>query len=174
MRSELVVEICKLINRLILKGTDVTFCWVPSHCGLFYNDKADIAAKQGSKKLPFVTELQVPFSIHECYSIITKTAWKKFSQNNHEIKNTFLPFKILDICAFVCSHNQNVYQARQIITLMSRWKLNAFTTKFKSNITCICGQHISPNHLTKCNAVRPFLPILDQHPFSEINKKIPC
>ena len=166
----LVVEICHLIDQLISKGTDVTFCWVPSHCGLYHNDRADIAAKHGSKNQIGVTEVTIPLSIHECYSLVTDTAWKIFKRNHPELNNLYLPFKVLDVNNLVISQSRNIFYSRKVLALMTRWKLNAFKTKYKNNISCLCGQQINPQHILTCQMVRQFVHVLEQHKMSDIVK----
>ena len=43
-------EIWHLIHLLSRKGTDIAFCWVPSHCGIFGNELANRSAKKGARK----------------------------------------------------------------------------------------------------------------------------
>ena len=38
IRSEMILEINHLIHSLSLRGTDITFCWIPSHSSFHYND----------------------------------------------------------------------------------------------------------------------------------------
>jgi len=40
-RSELMIEISQRIHELSVKGTHVTFCLVPSHSGIYYNDQVE-------------------------------------------------------------------------------------------------------------------------------------
>ena len=39
-----------MINCIMNRGIGIDFCWVPSHCGLYWNETADRLAKQGAKK----------------------------------------------------------------------------------------------------------------------------
>ena len=45
VRFDIIYEIQLLVLRLLIKGTGATFCWIPSHCGLIFNEWADRAAK---------------------------------------------------------------------------------------------------------------------------------
>jgi ribonuclease HI len=38
-RSDLLFDIKLLISHM--RGSEITFCWIPSHCDIFYNDVAD-------------------------------------------------------------------------------------------------------------------------------------
>ena len=39
-----------LIHCIMYKGIGIEFCWVPSHCGLYWNEISDKLAKQGAVK----------------------------------------------------------------------------------------------------------------------------
>ena len=39
-----------MIHYITSKGIGVEFCWVPSHCGLYWNEMSDKLAKQGAMK----------------------------------------------------------------------------------------------------------------------------
>ena len=47
-RSEIICEIKFLIHCLSVRGTEIHFCWIPSHCGFAHNNYVDIAAKYGA------------------------------------------------------------------------------------------------------------------------------
>ena len=48
VRSDIIYEIKHLVHCLLIKGTGVTFCWIPSHCGTTFNEWVDRAAKRGA------------------------------------------------------------------------------------------------------------------------------
>ena len=64
-----------LIHHLLVKGTGVTFCWSPSHCGLTFNEQTDRAAKLGAINMQS-TVLDIPLSSKEMYNIIENDVWK--------------------------------------------------------------------------------------------------
>ena len=39
-----------LIHCIMYKGIEIEFCWIPSHCGLYWNEISDKLAKQGAMK----------------------------------------------------------------------------------------------------------------------------
>ena len=49
-RPDLVNEIYQLLYQLFNKGSDISFCWIPSHCNILGNEQADKAAKQGAQQ----------------------------------------------------------------------------------------------------------------------------
>ena len=51
MRRDIVYEVKYMIHYIISRGIGVEFCWVPSHCGLYYWNEISIKlAKQGAMK----------------------------------------------------------------------------------------------------------------------------
>ena len=49
----------------------IEFCWVPSHCGLYWNKISDKLAKQGEVKN--MSEIHLLLSSHKIASIFEKT-----------------------------------------------------------------------------------------------------
>ena len=58
-RCDIIFEIKYLIHCLIMKGSCVDFCWVPSHCGILHNELADRAAKKGALNTPNSTLISI-------------------------------------------------------------------------------------------------------------------
>ena len=57
----------------ISRGIGVEFCWVPSHCGLYWNEMSYKLAKQGAmKNMPAIPCTKLSLSHHEIYSILDK------------------------------------------------------------------------------------------------------
>ena len=50
MRGDIFYEVKYLIHCIMYKGIGIKFCWVPSHCGLYWNEISDKLAKQGAMK----------------------------------------------------------------------------------------------------------------------------
>eukprot|EP00745_Piridium_sociabile_P029219 TRINITY_DN4763_c1_g1_i17.p1 TRINITY_DN4763_c1_g1~~TRINITY_DN4763_c1_g1_i17.p1 ORF type:complete len:107 (+),score=1.70 TRINITY_DN4763_c1_g1_i17:231-551(+) len=48
---EMTIEIKHVIHLLSVKGINITFCWVPSHCGIYSNEWADQAARKAANNL---------------------------------------------------------------------------------------------------------------------------
>ena len=80
-RPDLVNEIYQLLNQLFLKGSDISFCWIPSHCNIIGNEQADKAAKQGAQKKNVSTKVQIPISIEEYNNILENSVISKFFNN---------------------------------------------------------------------------------------------
>jgi glutamine synthetase type III len=47
-RSDLLFDIELLISHISMRGSEITFCWIPSIVTFFYNDVADRLAKCGA------------------------------------------------------------------------------------------------------------------------------
>ena len=50
MRRDIFYEVKYLIQRIMSRGMGIQFCWVPIHCGLYWNEISDKSAKQGAMK----------------------------------------------------------------------------------------------------------------------------
>ena len=86
----MIIEISHLIHVLSLRGTGngITFCWLPSHCGFYFNEKVDKAAKAGAENSLTSIEMTIPYSLQECYSLLENAVWEK-NRNVKQIQNNF-------------------------------------------------------------------------------------
>ena len=48
--TDVVYEVRSLMPCILSRGTGIGCCWVPSHCGLHWNDISDTLTKQGAIK----------------------------------------------------------------------------------------------------------------------------
>ena len=48
MRGDILYEVKYLIHCIMYRGVGTELCWVPSHCGLYWNEISDKLAKQGA------------------------------------------------------------------------------------------------------------------------------
>ena len=64
------------------KGIGIEFCWVPSHCGLYWNE-IDKLAKQGAmKNMSEISSNNLLLSSHEINSLLKKTVYKQIEKVN--------------------------------------------------------------------------------------------
>ena len=104
----------------------IEFCWVPSHCGLYWNEISDKLAKQGAmKRLSEISSNNLLLSSHEINSLLKKTAYKQIEKSQSAIPS--------------CSR----YLARVIYKL----RLNSRNTKYSQNVTCVCKNILSVKHI---------------------------
>ena len=83
-----VYEVKNLIHCIISRGIGVELCWVPSHCGLYWNEISDKLAKQGAlKNMSAIScsKLLVLLSQHEIYSIHEQAMYKDLDKNEPAI-----------------------------------------------------------------------------------------
>ena len=157
VRPELITEIKYLINCLIVRGTIVTICWVPSHLGIKYNDYADRAAKSGAECTSNTTSLNLKLSSSECKSIFKKVFFDQSSMKS--------------------SVNLNLFGSpRSLNSLRLRLLLNAWRTKFVPSVNCICGGKIDIKHiLVDCDQLkvnfRDLVPVSAIQQSSEVTLK---
>ena len=71
MRGGIFYEVKYLIQCIMYKGIGIEFCWVPSHCRLYWNEKSDKLAKQGAmKNLSEISSNNLLLSSHEINSLL--------------------------------------------------------------------------------------------------------
>ena len=138
-RSEIIYEIKTLIHSLIVNGTQIDFCWIPSHCGFRFNERADTLAKLGAMKAVNSVHLNIGHSKNELNNIIKKYIYGKISFTNHSIN------------AFSCS--------RTVSSLVYRLILDSLKTKYCKDVKCLCNENLSVHHiLFDCDQIRLYLP----------------
>ena len=126
MRGDIFYEVKYLIHCIMYKGIGIEFCWVPSHCGLYWNEISDKLAKQGAmKNMSEVSSNNLLLSSHEINSLLKKTVNKPIEKNKFAIPS--------------CSR----YLARVIFKL----RLNSWNTKYSQNVTCVCKNILSVKHI---------------------------
>ena len=173
--NPLLHEICHLIHVLICKGSDLTFCWVPSHCGIRGNELADKCAKIGARNEACASSLKIPLTLPESYHLLKNASCRRFNDYESKSASYIKAINGHTLCFENISNNQylrihNVYQYRNFMSTFHRLKLDAFRTKYSSAAKCICGnQGISSRHvLFDCLPLKVYLPSLTGISFSDI------
>ena len=158
-RPEMILEINLLANSLLLKGTNLSFCWIPSHCGIFGNDWVDRAAKKGAKNSGKSEKVAISFSIQEGYSLLKKALFDKLFQHDRSGRCIDFSRKIQDIESKLNLLSKSNSVSRQVTSLFFRFRLDALKTKFSKDIKCICGSRLHISHiLFSCQSLKPLLP----------------
>ena len=124
------MEIKFIVHSLIVKGTEIVFCWVPSHIGIFGNDCADRLAKVGSTGENNTEVVSIPLSVNEIKTLFRRVTWNQFTTNTR-VTGTYLHF----------------HGARNLSSLLCRLTLNAWRTKYVKEVKCVCTKSISLSHL---------------------------
>ena len=126
VRNDIVFEIKFLIHCLRHKGIGIDFCWIPSHCGLYWNDLVDSLAKQGALECNSEAVLSnLKLSSYEINAILKKSVQSKCFGTHFE--------------CFSCSRNIEI--------IILKLRLNAWNTKFSKDIRCSCSNIISVHHV---------------------------
>ena len=158
----MVIEIKYLVHYLILRGTNVNFCWVPSHCNISANELVDRAAKKGAKNSDKSVKVNsLLLSVQEGYSLLEKGSCTKFLQTiqNKCCKCTKLSFRKHYIGSIPNLPPASNFNVRLITSLFYRFRLDALKTKFCQNVKCICGENLDITHIIfRCQPLRQFLP----------------
>ena len=80
MRGDIFYEVKYLIHCIMYKGIGIEFYWVPSHCGLYWNEISDKLAKQGAMKNMSEVSSNNLLSSHEINSLLKKTVYKQIEK----------------------------------------------------------------------------------------------
>ena len=114
-----------MIHFIISKGIGICFCWVPSHCGIFWNEAADRLAKiEAFNNSNTVLNEKLPLSAKEMYSLLEHSICTKASVS----RDNFLT------------------HSRSITSLVFKIRLNSWITKY-TDVSCICSQQLSIHNL---------------------------
>ena len=157
----MISEIYHLIHFLSLRGSSIDFCWIPSHCGLAANERVDRLAKNSAAKKKSFTKINIPLSLYENYSLLGKVSWDSVIRRQKECPNIIKDNKgkfFKNLVKYKTGHN--LHQERILKSLIFRIRLDAYKTKYCKNVTCICGQNITPFHVIfLCRNTKKYLPI---------------
>ena len=78
MRGDILYEVKYLIYWIMYRAIGIDFCWVPSHCGLYWNEVSDKLAKQGAmKNMSETSYSNLLLSSHDIISILEKNVYKQ-------------------------------------------------------------------------------------------------
>ena len=81
MRGDIFYEVKYLIHCIMYRGIGIEFCWVPSHCGLYWNKVSNKLAKQGAmKNMSERSQSNLLLSSHEIISILEKNVCKQLKK----------------------------------------------------------------------------------------------
>ena len=168
IRSDLITEIYHLIHSIISSGIGVTFCWVPSHCGIIGNEICDRLAKTGAlNSFNSIAVSHLKLSNREIISFLDQFAKRNVKSNNFFSTNV----------------------PRHILKIVLKLRLNSWKTKHVKDINCVCGDALSIHHilipecifladLYKVNNIEIFtndiLVILQNPAIFEIAKMLSC
>jgi len=126
LRCDFLFEIRYLIHCIVSKGIVVDFCWVPSHCGINWNNVADILAKKEAKQSSDSMKTNnIDLSCHELFSLLEKSFVKEKDK------------KYVNIIQY----------PRYLSIVIVRLRCDALKTKFVKNISCICSEQLSVQHI---------------------------
>ena len=86
VRGDIFYEVKYLIHCIMSKGIGIEFCWVPSHCGLYWNEISDKLAKQGAMtNMSEVSSNNLLLSSHEINSLLKKTVYKQIEKSKYHL-----------------------------------------------------------------------------------------
>ena len=126
VRCDIIYDIKHSIHYLFSKNVLVNFCWVPSHCGLYWNEVSDRLAKEGAIGLSKnVIKIDLHLSCHELLTSLDFAFNRKYEKTQ----------TIISSCP------------RDLTKVLYRLRCNAWKTKYVKNISCTCTNPISVQHI---------------------------
>ena len=149
-RSFLIDEILQLIHNLTNHHVDITFYWVPSHCGIRFNEEVDKAAKKGAKNDPNSIPLNITLDYHEIKLQIDKFIKECF---NEDVKSSKHYHATRCLQSTELTSSGRIFKcisrirSRKLSSTMFKLRLNAPNTKYKRGVTCLCGDHLHTEHI---------------------------
>ena len=134
-RTDLVYDVKFKLHCIISKAISVTFMWIPSHTGLYWNEVVDKLAKNGANNTIDTKIIHnVNHSKNEIKSIMKRTAKSHLKSKHPSIFNI--------------SNNVAKY--------LLKFRLNTWKTKYCKDIKCVCGDNFDIDHVIfKCNRILP-------------------
>lgn len=92
-RFDILNKIIRLNHILKEKNKEITYCWIPSHTGVYGNDQADMNAKKGAN-LSHITH-NIKLGSNEIKSLITKRTkaikWDKLWKSKKKLTREIMP-----------------------------------------------------------------------------------
>ena len=86
MRGNILYEVKYLIHCIMYKGFGIEFCWVPSHCGHYWNEMPDQLAKQCvMKNMSETSYSNLLLSSHVIISVLEKNVYKQTEKSKFAI-----------------------------------------------------------------------------------------
>ena len=127
MRTDIFYEVMYFMHCTMSRGIGIQFCWVPSHCGLYWNEKyhTNHLNKTQWKTRPKHCTITYNFRLMGLLQYLRRL-WRK----NLKERKSAMPS---------CSR----YLARVIYKL----RLSSWNIKYSRNITCVCKNTLSVKHI---------------------------
>ena len=119
-----------LIHCIMSSGIWIEFCWVPSNCGIYWNEISDtLAKKYSTKNVSEISYNNLQISYHAIAPTLEKTVYQELQRSQSAIPSCLR------------------YLARVIYKL----RLHSRNTKYSRNVTCVWRNILSvKNILLEC------------------------
>ena len=86
MTGNIFYEVKYLIHCIMYKGIGIEFCWVPYHCGLYWNEKDKLAKHSAMKNMSEISN-NLLLSYHEINSLLKKTVYTQIEKSKSAISS---------------------------------------------------------------------------------------
>ena len=82
MRRDIVYKVKYLIHCIISRGIGIEFCWVPTHCALYWNEISDKLVKLGAVKNVLKYTITCYFSLMTILQYLKRPCIKNLKKVN--------------------------------------------------------------------------------------------
>ena len=149
-RESLILEILHLYTIISQRGTYVDMVWIPSHCNISGNEKADRAAKEAAKGQG--QTCNIGHSASELCAKLKTAAWslweERLKTESEQRSWHYLKPGTYNAPFFLSAHLQSLFHRTRV-----------GVSKFHyCNIPCTCGDRVNLKHVFVCQQLRRHFP----------------
>ena len=149
-RQNLIFEIIHLNTIISQKGTELDMVWIPSHCNISGNEKADKAAKIAAKSIGPIHNLG--HSTSELCAKLKTAAWGLWADNlKAESERRSWNFST------PTTYNAPLFLSSHLQALFHRIRVGISKFHF-CEINCVCNAILTCKHIFTCQQLRCFFP----------------
>ena len=144
-RKDLAIKIQTIVHQLSNKDCHVSMQWIPSHTGIYGNERADRAAKSGANLSDVTNDIGLTLSeatskLKQAITVIWRDQYRELAEQKDWVER--------DISRKGTFPNL----PKQLLPLFYRLRAKTFKAKFTAQ-NCSCGQLLTFTHIFTCDSI---------------------